>query len=201
MKASHMLMRAGSIDELIWDDDSWIVLDVGFAQTGNRSSGLGIGSKEPIELTFADAKEDIIKYIQEARYPINLVIEAPLSIAFDAVGNPTGRQCEIRQGVGARYWYTGAAAIISIATLHLIREMNSRIDDAEVRLFEGFATFKSKGPSNHKADVEALRRVVRAEQGWVINSDEIAKKDTDRIESLFCILGLDTGIPHILVPW
>lgn len=196
-----MLIRAGRVDELIWDNESWIVLDVGFAKSGTASSGLGIGTADPVNMTFADARVRIIQCIIDAGRPLNLVIEAPLSVAFDINGNPIGRRFEKREGSGIRYWYLGAGATISIAALYLLHDLMHQEIEAEVRLFEGFATFKPRGISNHKADVEALRRVVKYEQGWIIDPTEFALNPEDRIESLFQIIGMDAGIPPLLVPW
>ena len=192
-------VRAGRIDEIKWHNN-WVVLDVGFAKTGTKSSGLGLGSSPPVELTFADAKSAIINYVSDSTEPINFVIEAPLSVAFDSKGNPIGRRFEKRGG-DTRYWYSGLAASISIATLHLLQAMINHSCASHVRLFEGFATFKPKGKSNHIADVEALRRVIKGEQGEVIPPHEFAANMDDQIESLFDLIGVKTGISPLLVPW
>lgn len=193
-------LRAGRVEEIVWDEHSWIVLDVGFAKSGTRSSGLGFGSDTPVELTYSDARTAIIEYAARSANPINFVVEAPLSIAFDANGNPVGRSFE-KRGASTRYWYSGLAASISIASMHLIHAIASARSGQLVRLFEGFATFKPKGKSNHIADVEALRRVVKREQGEIIPPDRFAGNTDDNVQSLFKVMGIDAGVPPLLSPW
>jgi hypothetical protein len=46
---------------------------------------------EPRRFTFESAKQLIVKHIENSRTPINLVIEAPLSVCFNQHGNPAPR--------------------------------------------------------------------------------------------------------------
>jgi hypothetical protein len=59
-----------------------------------------------------------------------------------------------------------------VAALYLIRAISGTGGKEEVRLFEGFVSFKAKGSkSNHSRDVELLREVVEALHTLVQLSD------------------------------
>ena len=106
--------------------------------------------------------------VQECGPPcLNLLIEAPLSAAFDPNDNPARRVCDTFEGNHRDWWYNAGAATL-LAAGFLLRELHGR-QRREVRLFEGFASSKSEedkaikktDPSlSHMVDVLDLVRAV-----------------------------------------
>ncbi len=80
------MIRAGRKTE-ISSAGEWLILDIGFANK-SASCGLLVNRESPVELQFNEAKEKICQFISSSMRPVNLVIEAPLSVAFDSKGNP-----------------------------------------------------------------------------------------------------------------
>ncbi len=99
------MIRAGSIKEIDHRHDLWAYLDLGFSK--KETCGLIVGDEAPHELSYSDAVATLSSLPGKGHNTVNLVIEAPLSVAFDSRGNPTGRACELHNGQ-ARYWYVGA---------------------------------------------------------------------------------------------
>jgi hypothetical protein len=195
-----MSIRAATVEEIVWDDESWIVLDIGFAGSKNKSSGLGIGVAPAVNVTFSEACQKIIDRIDAKSATVNLVVEAPLSVAFDVNGNPTVRAFEKRDGE-TRGWYLGPAPSVTVAALRLLKRIQDSISPAaDLRLVEGFATFKDKR-TDHAADVEALREVIRGRQGRIISPMNFAQNTSDNVESLAAVGGIETGIPPVVMPW
>lgn len=129
-----------------------------------------------------------------------MLIEAPLSVAFTAMGNPTGRSLEKRAS-GTRYWYVGLGCGVMVAALYFLSGLRDELR-REVRLFEGFASFKLKGSkSSHVGDVLKLRDAV-----WhpdrhptaVVPPDRLALTSTDVLCSAFKAAGMDYGVPPVV---
>ena len=73
----------------------------------------------------------------------------------------------------------------------------------DVRLFEGFVSYKSKDTrSNHLKDVELLREAIKGAHTRlhrVIRPEEIKSAPDDNIRSAFEVMNLaDIGIPPII---
>ena len=91
---------------------------------------------------------------------LNLVIEAPLSVAFQENGNPTMRVCDRFMGK-PRPYYTNAGATTFIAAHMLFRELRTVQVRRTVNLFEGFLSFKSSGwKSDHIEDVRKMKTAI-----------------------------------------
>jgi hypothetical protein len=133
--------------------------------------------------------------------PLNLLLEAPLSIAFTKDGNPTGRSIE-KGPEGTRYWYVGLGCAVLVAATHLVRAVAAADAQREIRLFEGFVSFKPKGVrSRHTDDVAGLRDVVWHPERYpaaITPPEKLALDPTDVVCSAFAVLGLDTGIPPVI---
>ena len=155
------MIRAGKVEEINWESGYWIFLDIGFS---NKSSSCGIlfGDGEPYEAQFNEAVFKICNFITNNEAPVNLVIEAPLSVSFDKRGNPKGRKPEKQKGQ-IRYWYVGLGCSVMVAATYFIRELSEIQAKNEVRLFEGSCVFsKTKDrSSNHSSDVLALRASIK----------------------------------------
>ena len=195
-------IRAGCVSDLHERVGEWLFVDVGFSAKG-RTCGVVEGTGQPQEVTFRDL---VNLTTQKAKRndpkPLNLLLEAPLSVVFDEHGNPTGRSFE-RRGRGTRYWYSGPAPALIIATGHLLRSLVDSGVQRDVRLFEGFLSFKPRGrKSNHIEDVKELRKAVwNPKQTCIVAPDHIKRHESDRIESAFAFGGMDFGIPPVVCPW
>ncbi|MCG5539321.1 hypothetical protein [Halorhodospira sp. 9622] len=195
------MMRAGTEVEITQSSGEWLILDIGFANK-SRSCGLLINNEQPVDLQFSEAVKRICDFIVNSRQPVNLMIEAPLSVAFDDQGNPTGRSVE-KQGGKTRYWYFGLGCTIIIAALYLLREVFESKGKTEVRLFEGFVSFKDKNKkSNHSRDVKMLREVVEdrsSHPGAIVEEAGLRIKESDTLKSAFMVAGMDVGVPPVIV--
>lgn len=195
------MIRAGRINEVTAASGNWVFLDIGFANNA-KSCGLLFDDGTPEEVTFNSAVEDICNFIKSGNAPVNLVIEAPLSVSFDIEGNPKGRSIE-KQGNKTRYWYVSLGTTVMVAALYLVRAIYDSKPAKEIRLFEGFVSFKdSNTPTNHINDVLLLRGIVNnpnKESESIITPDSLCMDTTDKIQSAFLVAGLDFGIPPVLM--
>lgn len=195
------MIRAGSTEEIHAALDNWVILDIGFANKAT-SCGLLIDNEPPVALRFSEAVKQIISYISRQRSPVNLIIEAPLSVAFDLRGNPKGRAVE-KQGKKTRYWYVGPGCTVMVAALYLMRSIIESSPPIEVRLFEGFVSFKaSNKKSNHTQDVLLLREVIESPEQYsesIIPPEELKMAESDTLQSAFLVAGIDAGIPPIIM--
>ena len=195
------MIRAGSTTEISSSSGEWLILDIGFANNA-ASSGLLINKEPPVELRCNEAVEKICRFISKSEEPVNLVIEAPLSVAFDVNGNPKGRSVE-KQGTKTRYWYVGLGCTVMVASLYLMRAITEATPKVEVRLFEGFVSFKEADKkSNHSRDVELLREIVENPtqySGAIIEPETLKMAESDVLKSAFLVAGIYAGIPPIIM--
>lgn len=194
------MIRAGKISEIQWGKGYWIILDIGFSNK-SESCGLVFGDAEPFETTYGEAAIILREEILKSKTPVNLVIEAPLSVAFDAKGNPKARKPE-KLSKKTRYWYTGPGVPVMVASMYLLQHLNSIKNNIEIRLFEGFVSFKKRGKkSDHKKDVLMLREAIKKtpeDKSYYISPDELKIDSTDIVISAFSINRLDFGVPPII---
>ncbi len=174
-------------------------LDIGFANQA-KSCGLLIDEGTPEEVTYSNAIKSICNHIRSSSSPVNLVIEAPLSVAFDSKGNPKGRSIE-KQHNKTRYWYVSLGTTVMVAALYLVKAIMDSCPVTEVRLFEGFVSFKdSKKKTNHSRDVLLLRDIVKnSNSKSIIAPETLQMHPSDKIQSAFLVAGIDLGIPPILM--
>ena len=87
-----------------------------------------------------------------------------------------------------------------VAALYLIKAITDSNPPKEVRLFEGFVSFKSKGKaSNHSKDVMLLRNAVKKPgPESIISPENLIMNETDEISSAFKVGGMDYGVPPII---
>jgi len=127
-----MNIRAGLVEEIYWDSGHWIFLDIGFSEK-QKTCGLCIGNGDPVNVRFDEMKVSVAEAIKGSSRPSNLVIEAPLSVAFTASGNPTGRAVEVQRGKNPRYWYLQGGAVVMVAAQYLIRHLLQEASITPVR--------------------------------------------------------------------
>jgi hypothetical protein len=128
-------------------------------------------------------------------------LEAPLSVAFGADGNPMGRSIEKQKG-GTRYWYVGLGCSVLVANLYLLKAVSDAHPVREVRLYEGFVSFKNNAKrSSHIGDVQALKAVVWSggrEGGSFSEPIPLEGSRDARLTSTLALLGLDADPPPII---
>ena len=194
------MIRAGQKKEITWNSGSWIFLDVGFSNQ-RRTCGLLFDNQEPEKMRFNEAIEKIITHIRQIKRPVNLVIEAPLSVAFDSKGNPKGREIEKRNGK-TRYWYAAPGCVVMVAALYVINGLCNVIQSQEIRLFEGFVSFRAKtNKTNHLKDVCCLKRAVKNPstcRSQVVCGEQLKMNPSDRLLSAFMVAGHDYGVPPVI---
>jgi hypothetical protein len=196
------MIVAGEKSDLRWGAGSWIILDIGFAND-KRTCGVAFDDEPPTNLTYGEAWEAIINQIRKQNCLVNLVIEAPLSVCFDAHGNPKGRKIE-KQDAKTRYRYNGLGCAVMTAAMYVIRDIHEAIKGSpmiEVRLFEGFVTFKGSD-TDHKKDVLDLREKVKNSGQYrdsIYGSGELKICETDLLCRAFSFAGLDCGVPAAIV--
>lgn len=194
-------IRAGTMDDLKRDSGDWLFVDVGFSSK-KKSCGVLKNEECPMKKTFGNLVKLIIKEAQIPRQPLSLLLEAPLSVAFSNDGNPTYRSTDREPGKKPRDWWYNAGASMLLATGHLLRRVKDCGVRREVRLFEGFVSFKSAGSrSDHEADVLRLRCAAWDPMlKFVTCRDEliVPGNESDTLESAFKFAGMDFGLPPVV---
>lgn len=195
------MIKAAEIVDIQKDSGDWVFVDMGFAKSGNKSCGLAVNDENPICLTYSDLASKISELLTQNSRPLNLLIEAPLSIAFDIRGNPTDRSIE-KRGSTTRYWYVGLGCSVLVGATFLLHKLSKSSNRRPIRLIEGFASFKDKDKSSHIDDVSMLRNVVwnRPSQfGQIIHPDNLKMSPTDCIPSAVVASDMDLGIPPVVM--
>jgi hypothetical protein len=194
-------IRAATLAELTRASAEWVFVDLGFANEA-KSCGMLVGDGKPRTLSFSQIRAELASICNASSAPLNLLLEAPLSVAFGANGNPTGRSVEKRNGQ-PRYWYVGLGCSVLVAATYLLRSIYDLSPSREIRLFEGLVSFKPRGiPSSHTDDVIALRELVwsgNSSLGRFVGSEDLILNQGDRIVSAFHVSGMDFGIPPVVV--
>lgn len=134
-----------------------LAVDMGFsgktASTGYAYRAAGNQQAISENKTFADCLQAVAEQISRAG-DLLLIIEAPLSAAFDRKGNPQSRGT-FESSPKPRWWSLRAGAAMSLAAMHFLKRLASRIPaNSKCYLVEGYVVGANSG---HDADVaEAL---------------------------------------------
>ena len=193
-------IRSGRTSEIKKESGDWLFVDIGFASK-RKSSGILRGDCQPKEVTFSDLADMVVREARKnSSRPLNLLLEAPLSAAFNRGRNPTGRSVE-RKDSRHRYWYENSAPALIVAAGHLLRPVYDGGTGREVRLFEGFASFKEPGKrTSHIDDVMNLRRAVwNPTPTSIVRPSELKRAGSDALESALKFAGMDYGVPPVVV--
>lgn len=194
------VIRAGTISDLNIHDGLWIILDIGFSK--NPTCGLQIGHRSRASVAFGEACNQITSAIAHTRHDrVHLVIEAPLSMTFDASGNPCPRAVEFHNGK-TRAWYVGAGAVVGLAACYLMERVVAVSNQVtkEIVLYEAFVSFKA-GPTDDLADVQLIYDTIRDKESFperLVTPDKFRQRSSDTLRSAFSLMGLDIGIPIVI---
>lgn len=198
--SSRGKIRAGTIDEMNVASGDWLIVDVGFSAT-KKSCGYRDVAGQALEVTFSDLIERILNEAKrKTDHPLNLLFEAPLSIAFDEKGNPTARKIE-KRGKETRYWYVGLGCSVLVATTHILKKIVDSKPTREIRLFEGMASFKKRDSGHtHRDDVERLYKALKSpnRNAKKVDPNGLRSEKTYRLESAFKVAGMDFDVPPVL---
>jgi hypothetical protein len=130
-----------------------LAVDMGFS---GKSASSGYAYRAAAERqafaenkTFADCLQAVAGQIDLAGELI-LIIEAPLSAAFDRKGNPQPRGA-FESNPRPRWWSLGPGAAMSLAAMHFLKRLVDRIaGNSKCHLVEGYVVGANSG---HDADV------------------------------------------------
>ncbi len=114
------MIKAGTKEQLLekYDIVDWLIIDMGFSRD-RKSCGIKFNEQDAFEATYSEMTDFVLEHIQvNTRRPLNLMIEAPLSVSFTKSGNPTGRAVD-GEGQDSRKWYVGAGAVAALRRIHL----------------------------------------------------------------------------------
>jgi len=130
-------------------------VDMGFAGT-RRSCGVALivpGKSSDLDCYyFPDAAKTVCDFFSEHGDGV-LILEAPLSAAFDASGNPCARGDFERDGT-PHWWNLRAGAQMALAALYFCRRLDELLPKKSVvHIIEGFVVGADSG---EHADVAAL---------------------------------------------
>ena len=193
-------IRAGTVDEIIQESGDWLFVDVGFSSK-KKSCGVLKNSGYPCTMKFGSLLDFVVKEVQTPdQPPLNLLLEAPLSVTFDKHGNPARRSTD-KEGDKYRDWWVNAAPAMIVATGHLLRRVKCSDIQREVRLFEGFASFKSsRSKSSHKEDVVRLRCAAWGDpkRNLVTCPDKLQIQNAEPTNSALAFADMDFGVPPVV---
>ena len=200
-----MPIRAGSQVEINTLEGDWLFIDLGFHGTEATSGVLKIlnpGAQEALQgnFTFGDTVDVTTQTIHErVRTPLNLVLEAPLSMTFGNAGNPITRACDIGNGL-ARPWTAGAAPIVTVSAISLLTKLRDAGIEREVRLFEGFVS--GRPDLDHVGVCRLLRDAVwQLTERQIFVGDEIKQNANDEFLTILWILGMGPiAVPPVIRP-
>ena len=220
-------IKAGRAWEVCKKSGDWMIVDLGFSSK-NPTCGVWTSAGNARVAKFGDTVDAVIRAAGLTNsQPLNLLIEAPLSVAFDKRGNPTGRSCDY-QGDESREWFLKAGPMMIIAADRLLQKLQDNRIQRDVRLFEGFVSFKCKRKDckgdttpqiadelsriqndvrlnkkdlSHIKDVLKLKHAVyNPDQVRIICPEEIKPIDDGNVFSAFRLAKWDLRIPPVIFP-
>ena len=200
---------AGRKEQIKGGCGDWLIVDIGIRING-RSCGVWYSPNKLDVVTFGELKRLVINKVQCCdQRPLNLLIEAPLSVALSPDGNPGRRKCDVYRKE-YRDWHHGPGATTLLAAQFLLRALyDCPTRQREVRLFEGHVSFKSKKDKrreeknrakSHKKDVIALKNAVwRQKRTTIFCPEELPMKPNLKMESPFPFFDRELVPPVIRV--
>jgi hypothetical protein len=196
------MLRAGRAETYSRNPNDWILIDVGFSGrqasgSVSRSSGVLLpGDDRARNVTWSDACDLVGACSAGRSSPLNLMLEAPLSIAFDASGNPAARSFERRKAQSRAWYLQGGVVTLFSAALMLIRLAER--SQVPIALYEAIISFKTS-KTDHAADAQLMRTAATNSNLTPLEADKIRERPTDMLESSLCRFGYDFGIPPVFV--
>ena len=195
------MIRAGEVGEIHKASGDWVFTDIGFSSSKPTCGFLAAG-EEACAVHFSELVARMTKLARKSGPTLNLLIEAPLSVAFTSAGNPTHRSIEKRAGE-SRCWYFGLGCGVMVASLYLIKSIADHCPLREIRLFEGFASFKRREHRRtHTDEVRNFHQIVWEPQKYmqsIVAPNALWADQHDNVISAFKVAGMDFGVPPVIV--
>lgn len=196
MNSGHGIF-AGTVDDIRPDSGDWLIIDMGFSQKG-KTCGVILPDDQALLCTFAEMRAHVEKEARSPGLPLNLLIEAPLSVAFNNNGNPSPRSPDVTP-LQRRDWYYNAGVGMQIASMYLLRGLSQTSRERDIRLFEGFVSFKSK-KTPHLVDAHKLKAAIyEGGDATIYGPEELKRDHLDALHSAFAVAGLEFGIPPVIM--
>ena len=139
---------AGKEDQINRKCGDWLIIDIGMSST-RKTCGVWCDPDTFKSMHFQELR-DFLTYTAKIanRGPLNLTIEAPLSVAFRPNGNPWYRRCDKykpnpKKNHESKHWNQNGGRATILAAQFLLRELHeSKTRRRNIRLFEGHIAFK-----------------------------------------------------------
>ena len=151
--APNSKIRAGKVVNVNMESGDWFIVDIGWVNHGfaiGQQPAEKVGRRELVKQLVGQATEGTSR-------PLNLLLEAPLSMAFDCHGNPMIRSFESPDGIGPRRWYMNAGPSTMLSAVTVLDELSRHRLRRRIRLFEGFAPLQGEDDAEV---VNMLRQVI-----------------------------------------
>lgn len=184
---------AGFPEDIKRDSGEWMIVDIGFS-SNEPTCGVWQEDGQVKVITFGKLVDLAKRRVKEKNsVTLNLLIEAPLSVAFRENGNPVRRYCD-KEGKKNRDWYVNAGATTLIAASYFLQALHESEKGREIKLFEGFVSFKkSNSPPtkkerkvSHEKDVLKLKKAVWHQTNVkIFTPDELQEKTCGHVTSAF----------------
>ena len=160
---------AGEREQIRSDSDDWFIVDIGMSMT-ETSCGVWYGPGTLQAVTFERLKELVIEQAGRCpEPPLNLLIEAPLSVVWKPGGNPGRRACDSYPGWRTDIGITTPGPQRLSPPIFVTVTFECQTRQRVVRLFEGHMSFKTdeekrlakkNRAESHKKDALALKHAV-----------------------------------------
>lgn len=185
-----MQLNAGNLINASQCED-WLAVDIGFSCAKKTTGVMGAHWDKPRCIQYGQLINECLRFV-DGKSAVGLIIEAPLSMAFNHANNPTGRKVEKRDGK-TRYWYQGLGCSVMTAAGLFLRTLSEANSPAIAYVFEGLVSFKDRA-TNHGDDAADLIR----NRKNIVNGTDLLAKESDRIISLMSLWGGDRAIPGLI---
>ena len=191
---------AGTEKQIKKGPDDWLIIDIG-NRSRNKSCGVWYTAGKLETVHFGRLKKMTLEIAKDdGRGPLNMVIEAPLSLAklTNAKltnGNSARRPCDTYPGHSPKDWHHGPGATTLVAALLVLRDLHEYEQRRrQIRLFEGHVAFKTgtdyityykDAKTHHEADALALKDAIFAGRRREIFTPDRLRATGLKIESPF----------------
>lgn len=182
-----------------------LAIDLGFSAT-KETCGVAAWPTDTnfqASMNYSRFMESTCKWISKNDSEVVLILEAPLSGAFDPEGNPIPRgdferfHSETNRS-SPRHWNIMAGASMALAAIHFCHALSFRIkQDVVIRLVEGFASRYTDNQHYKPSHIDVAKELLNR---WRSGQDVLVPKVLGSIVSVMGILGRDSSqeVPGIL---